>query len=111
MPGPLFAREWLTLPRRARHYVLRTAYLGVLWLLGITIWLAAGGWESAATSGQLARFGLLQFQVLTYLQLTLVVFFASLSAASTITQEKDRRTFVLLLLTDLRNHEIVLGKL
>src|SRR5207244_865255 len=28
-----------------------------------------------------------------------------------ITQEKDRRTFVLLLLTDLRNYEIVLGKL
>src|SRR5206468_9609144 len=29
----------------------------------------------------------------------------------TIAQEKDRRTFLLLLLTDLRNHEIVLGKL
>src|SRR5205807_4325231 len=34
-----------------------------------------------------------------------------LSAASSITQEKDRRTFILLLLTDLRNYEIVLGKL
>src|SRR5204863_5872791 len=32
-------------------------------------------------------------------------------SASTITLEKDRRTFVLLLLTDLRNYEIVLGKL
>ena len=29
----------------------------------------------------------------------------------TITQEKDRRTFVLLLMTDLRSYEIVLGKL
>jgi ABC-type Na+ efflux pump permease subunit len=43
--------------------------------------------------------------------LTLLLFFAALSAASAITQEKDRRTFVLLLLTDLRNYEIVLGKL
>ena len=39
------------------------------------------------------------------------MFFAALSAAGTITQEKDRRTFILLLLTDLRNYEIVLGKL
>ena len=41
----------------------------------------------------------------------MLLFFAALSAASTITQEKDRRTFILLLLTDLRNYEIVLGKL
>ena len=40
-----------------------------------------------------------------------VLFFSALSAASTISLEKDRRTFILLLLTDLRNYEIVLGKL
>jgi ABC-type Na+ efflux pump permease subunit len=45
------------------------------------------------------------------MQLILVSFFAALSAASAVAQEKDRRTFVLLLLTDLRNYEIVLGKL
>ena len=32
-------------------------------------------------------------------------------AASAVAQEKDRRTFVLLLLTNLSNHELVLGKL
>jgi ABC-type transport system involved in multi-copper enzyme maturation permease subunit len=111
MLGPIFAREWLTLPRRGRHYGMRTAYLGVLWVLGLTVWQASVGWEAPATLGDLARFGLLLFQVLLYVQLTLVMFFSALSAASTITQEKDRRTFILLLLTDLRNHEIVLGKL
>ncbi len=45
------------------------------------------------------------------MQLALLVFFSALSAAGTIAQEKDRRTFILLLLTDLRNYEIVLGKL
>jgi ABC-type Na+ efflux pump permease subunit len=64
-----------------------------------------------ATLGDNARFNLLLFRFLTYVQLTLLLFFAALSAAGTITQEKDRRTFVLLLLTDLRNYEIVLGKL
>ena len=111
MLGPIFAREWLTLPRRSRHYGLRAAYLGMLWVLGLTIWQAAVGWQREATLGDIARFGHLQFQVLTYLQLLLVLFFAALSSAGSITQEKDRRTFVLLLLTDLRNHEIVLGKL
>jgi len=111
MLGPIFAREWLTLPRRAGHYVMRTVYLGALWVLGLTFWQVTVGWEQAATLGDLARFGLLQFQVLVYVQLALVPFFAALSAASAITQEKDRRTFLLLLLTDLRNYEIVLGKL
>src|SRR5207244_575677 len=82
-----------------------------LWVLGLTIWQASVGWEQPATLGDLARFGLLQFQMLLYVQLTLILFFAALSSASTITLEKDRRTFVLLLLTDLRNYEIVLGKL
>src|SRR5437763_627103 len=111
MLGPIFAREALTLPRRARHYVMRTAYLGLLWILGLTAWQAVVGWDRPATLGDTAHFGLLLFQILTFVQLVLVLFFAALSGASAITQEKDRRTFVLLLLTDLRNHEIVLGKL
>src|SRR5580704_9194075 len=111
MLGPIFAREWLTLPRRSRHYALRTVYVGVLWVLGLTVWQATVGWDQVATLGDLARFGLLQFQILLFMQLTLTLFFSALSAAGAITQEKDRRTFVLLLLTDLRNYEIVLGKL
>ncbi|HYV34783.1 MAG TPA: ABC transporter permease [Gemmataceae bacterium] len=90
---------------------MRTVYLGLLWVLSITVWQATQGWDRPATLGDLARFGLLQFQILVYVQLTLVLFFAALVAASTISLEKDRRTFLLLLLTDLRNHEIVLGKL
>jgi ABC-type Na+ efflux pump permease subunit len=90
---------------------MRTVYLGLLWVLGLTAWQATVGWDRPATLGDTGRFGLLLFQVLTYVQLTLLLFFAALSGASTVSQEKDRRTFVLLLLTDLRNYEIVLGKL
>ncbi len=86
-------------------------YLGALWVLILTVWQAAVGWERPATLGDHARFGLLAFQVLAYVQLLLLLFFSALSAASTVAQEKDRRTFILLLLTDLRNYEIVLGKL
>jgi ABC-type Na+ efflux pump permease subunit len=109
--GPIFVREWLTVPRRSRHYVLRSLYLGLLWVLALTTWQATVGWSHPATVGDTARFGLLVFQLFTFVQLTLLLFFAALSAASAVSQEKDRRTFVLLLLTDLRNYEIVLGKL
>ncbi len=110
MLGPIFAREWLTLARRSRHYLLRTIYFGGLWILVVTLWQAAVGWEHLATTSDLARFGLLAFQLLAFVQLTLLVFFAALAAASAVSQEKDRRTFVLLLLTRLTNPEIVLGK-
>jgi hypothetical protein len=109
--GPIFNREWLTVPRRPRHYINRAAYLGLLWALGLTAWQMTVGWTHTATLGDAARFGLLLFQIIVFVELTLLVFFAALAAVSTITLEKDRRTFLLLLLTDLRDHEIVLGKL
>jgi hypothetical protein len=110
--GAIFVREWLTVPRRQRHYVVRAAYLGLLWVLGLTAWQVFVGWDRTATLGDTARFGSVLFYVLTFwVQLPLLLFFAALSSASAIAREKDRRTFVLLLMTDLRNHEIVLGKL
>jgi ABC-type Na+ efflux pump permease subunit len=109
--GPIFNREFITVPRRSSHYVTRAAYLGGLWVLGITAWLATVGWTRSATLGETARFGPLLFQLLTFVQLALFLFFSALSAASAVALEKDRRTFILLLMTDLRNHEIVLGKL
>src|SRR5262249_43312044 len=111
MLGPIFAREASTLPRRVRHYVMRTVYLGLLWILALTLWQVVAGWDRPVTLGDAARFGLLLFWTLANVQLILMLFFAALSGASSVTQEKDRRTFVLLLLTDLRNYEIVLGKL
>ena len=77
MLGPIFVREWLTVPRQPRHYVMRAAYLGLLWVLGLTAWQYTIGWERTATLGETARFGMLLFQVLTYyVQLPLLIFFA-----------------------------------
>src|SRR5262249_55800174 len=99
-------------PRRPRHYVVRAAYLGLLWVLGLTAWQVFVGWDRSASLGDTARFGSVLFYVLTFwVQLPLLIFFAALSTASAIAREKDPRTFVLLLMTDLRDYEIVLGKL
>jgi ABC-type transport system involved in multi-copper enzyme maturation permease subunit len=109
--GPIFAREFRTVPRRAAHYTGRAVALGLLWTLGVTAWLATGGVGGESTLGDAARFGLFVFQLFTVVTLVLVAFFAALSAAGTVAREKDRRTFVLLLLTDMSDAEIVLGKL
>src|SRR5262249_53707604 len=110
MLGPIFDRERLILPRRWRHYLGRAVYLGALWVLVLTVWQTTVGWAVPATLGDNSRFGRLAFRFVAYVELVLLLFFSALAAASTIAQEKDRRTFVLLLLTDLRNYEIVLGK-
>src|ERR1700757_2601357 len=89
----------------------RVAALGLLWVIGITGWQATVGFTKDAALGETARFGGLLFQIVSFVQLTLLLFFSALSAASTVAQEKDRRTFLLLLLTDMRDYEIVLGKM
>jgi ABC-type Na+ efflux pump permease subunit len=109
--GPIFMRELVTVPRRAGHYAGRAAMIGLLAILGITTWQATVGFAHDATLGEAAAVGLLLFQIVAFVQLLLTVFFATLSAAGAVSQEKDRRTFVLLLLTDMRDYEIVVGKL
>jgi len=109
--GPIFAREFRTVPRTDQHYTARVAAFGGLWVLGITAWLATNALDANQTLGTSARFGRLVFQVYSFVALVLVVFFAALSAAGAVAREKDRRTFILLLLTDLRDAEIVLGKM
>jgi ABC-type Na+ efflux pump permease subunit len=111
MLGPIFNREALTVPRHSRHYLLRSLYLALLLITGVTFWQTLYGWGKAVTIGDVSHFGILFFQLLAFFQLTLVIFFSSLLAAAAVAQEKDRRTFILLLMTDLRNSELVLGKL
>ena len=109
--GPVFTREAVTMPRRARHYVYRSVYVTALMILMCTAWLVLAGTQIIRNVGDMARFGAILFQILAPLQLTLVSFMAALSSASAVSQEKDRRTLILLLMTRLTNSELVLGKL
>ena len=109
--GPVFAREVAIAPRRPRLYITRTLFCLLLLFLMSTAWLVLTGTQLVRDLGDLARFGSALFQLLAYLQLALSVFFSALLAASAVAQEKDRRTLVLLLLTNLSNSELVLGKL
>jgi ABC-type transport system involved in multi-copper enzyme maturation permease subunit len=109
--GPVFTRELATAPRRARLYLARAAYVAVLLVLMATAWQVLAGTQEVRNVGDLARFGAVVFQILAPLQLAVVMFFAALAAASAVAAEKDRQTLILLLLTNLSNMELVLGKL
>ena len=109
--GPVFTREVATAPRRLRLYISRAAYVGILWMLMCTAWMVVTGTQLVRNVGDLARFGATLFQILAPLQLAIMVFFAALATASAVSQEKDRRTLDLLLMTRLSNSELVLGKL
>ena len=109
--GPIFAREALTAPRRLPHYLLRSGYVAFLLVLMYTIRQATIGFQDVQFSGDLAGFSRLVFQIFSLLQLTVATFFSTLFTAANVAQEKDRRTLILLLMTDMRNRELVLGKL
>lgn len=109
--GPVFTRDAITVPRRARLYVVRTAYVCAFGVLMYTAWAVLTGNQLVRNIGDFARYGAIVFQLLAALQLALAVFFSALFAAGAVNQEKDRRTLVLLLLTRMSNSELVLGKL
>ena len=111
LAGPLFSREVLTAPRQLTHFLIRSGYIGALIVLMYTAAQTTFGWQQIRNLGDIARFGQLVFQIFAVVQLTLMLFFAVLFAAGNVAQEKDRRTMLLLLMTDLRDRELVLGKL
>lgn len=111
LTGPIFRREALTAPRSARHFLMRSGSVLALFVLMYTAEKAILGFGSASGPAASARFGALLFQIFALVELTLAMFFGLLFAAGTVSQEKDRGTLLLLLMTDLRDRELVFGKL
>jgi ABC-type Na+ efflux pump permease subunit len=94
-----------------RYYLWRASFVCFLFILLWTAWQSFIGWEDVRELGVLARFGGILYWLFAMLQLTLMLFFAPLFTAAAVSYEKDRRTFTLLMMTDLSDLEIVLGKL
>lgn len=111
MFGPILAREWLVAPRKLRFYLQRVVFVLVLFSLVCTAWALMAGIQQVRNLGDLSRFGALVFQIIVPLELVVTMFLAAVNSASSVSQEKDRRTLILLLLTRLSSFQIVLGKL
>ena len=110
MFGPIFTREAVAAPRRTRLYLSRSVYVLSLFLLLCTGYLVLAGTQTLRTAGDFSRFGGWMFVMLAPLQMLVLGFQAAVTAASSVAQEKDRRTLILLLLTRISGFELVVGK-
>ena len=111
MIGPVFTREAAIAPRRAWFYAAPTVFVTTLFALTLTAWQLLVGSQQLENLGDLAWFGAAVFQILAPLQLAVAMPFAALLVASAVALEKDRKTLDLLMMTNLSNSELVLGKL
>ena len=99
--GPVFTREAVVVPRRKRHYIMRTVYALSLLLLICTAWMILVNTQIIRNVGDMARFGTILFQILAPLQLAVILFLSAIQSASNVSIEKDKQTLMLLLMTRL----------
>ncbi len=111
MLGSIFERETLTLPRRSKHFIARVIFAASLFVIVCTAWLLLAGIQPVTNLGDLAHFGSLVFQILAPLQLVVLLCIAALAGVTAVSHEKDRKTLLLLLMTQLTNTEMVIGKM
>lgn len=109
--GPLLTREAVTAPRHPKLFLIRAGYLAALVVLMYTAGQATFERRPVLTLGDSSAFGRFLFDLFAMVQLTLASAAALLFCSSNVSQEKDKRTLVLLLMTDLTNFELVAGKL
>ncbi|SMP40492.1 hypothetical protein SAMN06265222_101450 [Neorhodopirellula lusitana] len=110
MLGPVFNREASVVPKRPATYLSRGIYLMTLFLLLCTGYLVLDGSRSLVANSDTAKFGGWMFRLLAPLQLVILSALAAVGSASSVAQEKDRRTLILMLMTRLSGFEIVGGK-
>lgn len=110
MLGPVFNREAIVAPKRPQTYLARSIYVLALFVLLCTGYLVLAGTRTLTSASDLARFGSAMFGLLAPLQLVVLTSLVAVGSASSVAQEKDRRTLILLLMTRLSGGEIVIGK-
>jgi ABC-type transport system involved in multi-copper enzyme maturation permease subunit len=111
--GPILGWELTTLARRTRYFMVRAAYAA---LLGGVMWMtyeSSFRWNvfNRTVLQQSASFASTFFYAFIGVQLFVSALLTPAFVATAVPQEKERKTIEYLFVSDLRNREIVLGKL
>ena len=108
--GPVFAYELLTTSRRPQLYAMRGVFLGII-LIGLSfVWLSESAGRRLTVRGQ-ALVGESFFEAMVGSEVALILLAAPAATAGAICLDKSRGALLHTLVTDLRDSEIVLGKL
>src|SRR5437588_786180 len=111
--GPVFFFDLIRSARRQRSFFNRILYGGSLLVLVCWIYIMWLGQHNDAIirADEMAMFAASFFYVFMIVQFVWGVMLTPAMVAGSIAEEKDRRTLEFILATDLRDREIVFGKL
>jgi ABC-2 type transport system permease protein len=110
LDNPLIVKDGVSRMRSWRAPLILTVYLGLLGAFGYTFFVMETVVAPAERSGS-AQIGASVFTSLAFIQLSLVSLFAPALAAGSISGERERQTFDVLLVSRLSAAQIVWGKL
>ena len=109
--GPVFAYEWLARSRRWQGYAVRALFVAALLACLGVVWQSATRNTNLTARQQLVAAGTGFYQAMTVTQLALVLLAAPAATAGAICLDKARGTLAHVIVTDLTDSEVVLGKL
>jgi ABC-type transport system involved in multi-copper enzyme maturation permease subunit len=111
--GPVFFYDLVRTTRRGRYAALRAVYAAALLLFVVLLYRVQPTLDRSAwlTSGGMARFAETFCYTFLAVQFLAVALLTPAYVAGAVAEEKDRKTLEFLLATDVRDREIVLGKM
>lgn len=109
--GPVFAAEWRAGSRSPRIYAVRAGFVLTLLAVLVAVWCSEGRTSTGSTLNDFAEMGAAFFLGLVGAQMALILLVAPAATAGSICLDRSRGSLTHLLVTDLSDPEIVLGKL
>lgn len=109
--NPILLRVVTAGGKRFRHALTRWLYLGLLMLVLLLAMISTASGSGAHTLSESAKAAMQVFKLISYVQLAMIALLAPVFTAGAITQERDSRTYNILLATPLTNLQILVGSL
>ena len=113
LSGPIFDKELRVSSRRRRNYILRFAYVALLTVFLILIWIEMMGQSGSSLyqTSRMAEAGKFIVIYLVWFQFCATQFLAIILLSNSISDEIYHRTLGLLMTTPISSSQIVMGKL
>jgi ABC-type transport system involved in multi-copper enzyme maturation permease subunit len=115
LAGPILTKELRVSSRRRRNYVLRSAYLAVLTIFIVLVWLGTVRWESyrdyAYRVSRMAEAGRTIIVWIAWFQFIVLQIVTVIMLSTSISEEIYAKTLGVLMTTPINSFQIVIGKL
>ncbi|MHC4586055.1 MAG: ABC transporter permease [Planctomycetota bacterium] len=113
LTGPIFDKELRVSSRRRRNYVLRFAYLALMTIFLVLVWLEEVQYSGSSVYriSRMARAGQTIIMFIIWFQFLATQLIAVIMLSTSISDEIYNRTLGLLMTTPINSFQIVMGKL